>query len=161
MLSVRGMASLSDVGITKWPVSALWGNLKSFLQKLTHSTSDEIIFLGQFNKILALSFPLIILLKKKKRTGEDHCFMRQFISYVFSERYIKAQLSKLRLHLILVCDCSVRCFAITAVGMSHVYIWNVLEYRFMKRGYLCSMHYRHCEPFPCSAKLSQQGSLLF
>ena len=56
-----GVASLSEVGITKRPESALLGNLKSFLPKLTHSISDEIIFLGQFNKILALSFPLIIL----------------------------------------------------------------------------------------------------
>ena len=158
------MASLCDVGITKWPESALSGNLKSFLPKLTHSVSDEIIFLGQFNKILALLFPLIILFKKKKKEKELEktiCFMRQFISYIFSNRYMKAQLSKLRLHLILVWDCPVWCFPVSAIGISRVHIWRGLECGFMKRCYLCSVNCRRREPFPYSAKLSQQGSLLF
>lgn len=109
------------------------------------STSDEIIFLGQFNKILGLSFPLIILFKKKKELEKTICFMRQFISCVFSNRYMKAQLSKLRLHLILVWDCCAWCFAVTAIGISRVYIWDVLDCRFMGRCYLCC---RRCEPFP-------------
>lgn len=59
--------------------------------------------------------------------------MRQFISYVFSNRYMKAQLSKLRLHLVLVWDCSVWCFCVTAIGISWLYIWDVLECRFYEK----------------------------
>lgn len=82
-----GTAFLSNIGITKWPVSALWGSSKSFPQKLMHSTSDEIIFLGQFNKILALSFPLIILLEKRKKNWRRPSALGGSSSLMFSLTY--------------------------------------------------------------------------
>lgn len=59
--------------------------------------------------------------------------MRQFISYVFSNGYVKAQLSKLRLHLTLVWGCSVWWFCVTAIGISQLYIWGVLGCRFYEK----------------------------